>query len=126
MANSIMQAVAAAKAIVAPISPDELKGMVGREDTVIVDVRDPAELADTGKIPGALNVSRGMLEFRACESSPMHDETFSKDKTVVVYCASGGRAALAGKTLIDLGFSDVRSLGALKSWTEAGGEVEPA
>jgi rhodanese-related sulfurtransferase len=65
-----------------------------------------------------------MLEFRADPASPYHDKTFGKDKTIIVYCASGGRSALAGKTLKDLGFSDVRNLGAFKDWADSGGAVD--
>ena len=65
-----------------------------------------------------------MIEFRADPESPFHDPSFDRDRPVIVYCASGGRSALAGKVLLDLGFKDVRNLGGFKDWTEAGGEVE--
>jgi rhodanese-related sulfurtransferase len=65
-----------------------------------------------------------MLEFRADAATPYHNEAFAADKTVVLYCASGGRAALAGKALMALGYQDVRNLGAFKDWVEAGGAVE--
>ena len=81
-------------------------------------------VAQTGIIPGAVHVTRGMLEFRADPQSPLHDPVFSKDRTVVLYCASGGRAALAGKALLDLGYADVRNLGGLGAWTKTGGPVE--
>jgi rhodanese-related sulfurtransferase len=90
----------------------------------VVDLRDSAELAATGKIPGAVNVSRGLIEFRADASHPMHNPAFAQAKTVIVHCASGGRAALAGKTLQEMGYTDVRNLGRLQNWIEAGGEVE--
>ncbi|MFH5927177.1 rhodanese-like domain-containing protein [Roseomonas xinghualingensis] len=75
---------------------------------------------------GALHVPRGFLEFRADPSSPSHDPAFEPGRTVILYCASGGRAALAGKTLRDLGYADVRNLGGFKDWAAAGGEVEQA
>jgi rhodanese-related sulfurtransferase len=65
-----------------------------------------------------------MLELRADSESPYHDKNFAKDKTVILYCASGGRAALAGKALKDLGYERVYNLGGFKDWTEAGGVVE--
>ncbi len=65
-----------------------------------------------------------MLEFRADPGSPYHDKTFAKDKTIILYCASGGRSALAAKTLKDLGFAHVYNVGAFKDWAEQGGEVE--
>ncbi len=124
MSKSIMDVVAEAKAIVPSISPGELKGILGQDGVLIVDVRDAPELTDTGKVQGALNVSRGMLEFRADEATPYHNKAFTKDKTIVLYCASGGRSALAGKALMELGYQDVRNLGAFKDWVEAGGAVE--
>ncbi len=124
MSKSIMDVVAEAKAIVPSISPGELKGILGQDGVLIVDVRDAPELTDTGKVQGALNVSRGMLEFRADEATPYHNKAFAKDKTIVLYCASGGRSALAGKALMELGYQDVRNLGAFKDWVEAGGAVE--
>lgn len=124
MSKSIVDVVAEAKAIVPSISPEDLKGILGQDGVLIVDVRDAPELTDTGKVQGALNVSRGMLEFRADEATPYHNKAFAKDKTIVLYCASGGRAALAGKALMELGYQDVRNLGAFKDWVEAGGAVE--
>ncbi len=124
MSKSIMDIIAEAKAMVRSISPQELMGLMGQGNVLIVDVRDAPELTDTGKVQGALNVSRGMLEFRADEATPYHNKAFAKDKTIILYCASGGRSALAGKALMELGYQDVRSLGAFKDWVEAGGAVE--
>ncbi len=124
MSKSIMELVAEAKAVVPAISRDEAAAMMDRDGVLIVDVRDDAEVADTGKIKGALHASRGMIEFRADETTPFHNQLFSKDKIIIVYCGSGGRAALAGKALMDLGYSDVRNLGAFKDWVEGGGAVE--
>jgi len=77
-----------------------------------------------GKIAGAVHVSRGMLEFRADPDSPAHDKNFAKDKTVILYCASGGRAALAGKLLKDMGYDQVYNAGAFKDWAESGAAVD--
>jgi rhodanese-related sulfurtransferase len=90
----------------------------------VVDVRDAPEVAASGKAAGAVHVSRGMLEFRADPDSPYHDKNFSRDKSVIVYCASGGRSALAGKTLKELGYDKVYNVGGFKDWVEAGGAVE--
>jgi rhodanese-related sulfurtransferase len=78
----------------------------------------------SGKVAGAINVSRGMLEFRADPESPYHDKNFAKDKTLIVYCASGGRSALSGKTLRDLGYERVYNLGGFKDWVESGGAID--
>ena len=124
MSKSIMVFVAEAKGIVPTISPQELKDISGQDHVLVVDVRDAPELLGTGKVPGALNVSRGMLEFRADDTTPFHHEDFSREKTIILYCGTGGRAALCGKALLDLGYQDVRNLGAIKDWIEAGGEIE--
>jgi rhodanese-related sulfurtransferase len=71
-----------------------------------------------------MNVSRGMLEFRADPDSPYHGKAFAKDKTVILYCASGGRSALAAKVLKDMGYSNVYNVGGFKDWVDAGGAVE--
>lgn len=124
MTTTLKEMMSAANADVPRISPAEARDLLGRDDVLFVDVRDAHEVESTGKVAGALHVSRGMLEFRADPDSPYHSEAFGKDKTVIVYCASGGRSALGGKALKDLGYQDVRNLGAFKDWVEAGGEVD--
>jgi rhodanese-related sulfurtransferase len=79
---------------------------------------------NSGKVAGAIHVSRGMLEFRADPESPYYDKNFAKDKTLILYCASGGRSALAGKVLKDMGYDRVYNLGAFKDWAESGAPVE--
>jgi len=88
------------------------------------NVRDAPEVEKSGKVGNALHVSRGMLEFRADPESPYYDKNFAKDKTVILYCASGGRSALAGKVLKDMGYAQVYNLGAFKDWAEGGGPVD--
>ena len=124
MANSLKQLMEAANAAVPRITPAQAKEMIAKGNTLVVDVRDTAEVEKSGKVAGAVNVSRGMLEFRADPESPYHDKSFDKGKTVIVYCASGGRSALSGKVLKDFGFNDVYNLGAFKDWAESGGAVE--
>lgn len=117
MATNVKQMLEAANASVPKITPDEAAGMIEKGNTLILDVRDGPEVAASGKIAGALNVSRGMLEFRADPESPYHDKNFSKAKTVILYCASGGRSALAGKVLKDMGYEKVYNVGGFKDWT---------
>ena len=124
MATTVKEMLAAANAAVPRIGAKEAMELARDPGTLLVDVRDGAEVKAAGKARGALHVSRGLLEFRADPESPSHDPAFDRDRTVVLYCASGGRSALAGKTLKDMGFKDVRNLGAFKDWVEAGGEVE--
>ncbi len=120
---SIMEQVAAAKAAIPAISPKEAAELQAK-GALIVDVRDAPELQVGGKVKGAVHVSRGMLEFKADPKSPYHDPAFDPAKTIILYCASGGRSALSGKALKDLGYTDVRNLGAFKDWAESGGAVE--
>ncbi|MGA7805693.1 rhodanese-like domain-containing protein [Bradyrhizobium sp.] len=124
MSSSVKQMLEAANAAVPKITPAQAREMIGKGNTLVVDVRDAPEVENSGKIAGALHVSRGMLEFRADPDSPFHDNHFAKDKTIILYCASGGRAALAASTLRDLGFGHVYNVGAFKDWVASGGEVE--
>jgi rhodanese-related sulfurtransferase len=124
MSSSVKEMLAAANGAVPTISPQDAKALIERGQALVVDVRDGTEVHATGKVQGARHVSRGMLEFRADPDSPSHDKAFDPNKTVIVYCASGGRAALAGKTLKDMGYKDVRNLGGFKGWADSGGAVE--
>ena len=124
MATSVKQMMETANAAVPRITAAEARDMIAKGNTLVVDVRDAPEVEKSGKLAGAVNVSRGMLEFRADPESPAHDPAFRKDRPIILYCASGGRSALAGKTLVDMGFKDVRNLGGFKDWVSAGGEVE--
>jgi len=125
MPSNVKELLAEANAVVPRLSPAEARGRTGG-NVLIVDVRDPSEVQATGKIKGALNISRGMLEFRADPESPYHNPVFQKDKTVLVYCASGGRSALVGKTLKDFGYGTVYNIGGFKELADAGLETEPA
>ena len=87
-------------------------------------LRDAPEVEKSGKVAGAVHVSRGMLEFRADPESPYYDKNFAKNKTIILYCASGGRSALGGKVLIDMGYGQVYNVGAFKDWAESGGATE--
>jgi rhodanese-related sulfurtransferase len=124
MATSLKQMMEAANAAVPKITPAQAREMIGKGNTLVVDVRDAPEVEKSGKIKGAVHVSRGMLEFRADPDSPYYDKNFAKDKTVILYCASGGRSALAAKALRDLGYNEVYNVGAFKDWAEHGGEIE--
>jgi rhodanese-related sulfurtransferase len=126
MALSVKQLMSEANAAVPKIGVDEARKLVAKEDALLVDVRDGTELARTGKLKGATHVSRGMIEFRADTDAPSHDPQFRKDRPVVLYCASGGRSALAGKVLKDMGYTKVHNLGAFKDAADQGFETEPA
>lgn len=124
MSTSVKQMMEAANAAVPRIAPSDARALIDSGEALVVDVRDAPEVAVSGKVKGAVNVSRGMLEFRADPESPYHDPHFDKSKTVIVYCASGGRSALSGKLLKDMGYEKVLNLGGFKDWAESGGAVE--
>ena len=90
---------------------------------LLLDIRDAAELQQTGRASGSHHIPRGMLEFRADDTLQSHDPELRKDRPIVLYCASGGRAALAGKLLQDMGYEQVYNLGGLVDWVNGGGEV---
>src|SRR5258708_12606220 len=109
MSNSVKDMLSAANSSVPKISPQDAAALIERGQALVVDVRDGLEIQSTGKVQGAKHVARGMLEFRADPESPYYDKAFDRDKTVIVYCASGGRSALAGKTLHAIGSTDTRT-----------------
>jgi rhodanese-related sulfurtransferase len=126
MATTVKQMLEAANAAVPRVTPMQAREMITKGNTLVVDVRDAGEVQKSGRVVGAINVSRGMLEFRADPESPYHDQRFAKEKNVILYCGSGGRAALAGKALKDLGYDRVYNLGAFKDWAESGAAVDNA
>jgi rhodanese-related sulfurtransferase len=124
MAANVKQMMEAANATVSKITPAQASEMIANGNTLVVDVRDAPEVEKSGKVAGAIHVSRGMLEFRADPESSYYDKNFAKDKTIILYCASGLRSALGGKVLQDMGYGQVYNLGAFKDWAESGGAIE--
>ena len=124
MTTGLKQLIDAAHAVVPRISPAQAQDLVASGQAVVIDVRDAPEVEKSGKVTGALHISRGMLEFRADPDSPYHDKSLHKDRPVILYCASGGRSALSGKTLKDLGYAEVYNLGAFKDWVDNGGPID--
>jgi rhodanese-related sulfurtransferase len=124
MTISVKQMMETANAAVPRVTPAQAKEMIAKGNTLVVDVRDAPEVEKSGKVAGAVHISRGMLEFRADPDTPYHDKNFSKDEVVILYCASGGRSALSGKVLKDMGYREVYNLGAFKDWLEGGGAVD--
>ncbi|MBV8197954.1 MAG: rhodanese-like domain-containing protein [Candidatus Eremiobacteraeota bacterium] len=114
MSTNIQQLIAAADAVVPRISADELRAMQQRERVTIVDVREDDEVRESGKIPGAIAIPIGLIEARADRRMPSYDSRLNPEAPVVLYCASGNRAALAGKALVDLRYSRVYNLGGFR------------
>ncbi len=113
----------AANAVVERIDATRAKELIER-GALLLDIRDAPELERTGRAAGAHHIPRGMLEFRADPDLPSHDPELQRDRPVVLHCASGGRAALAGKLLNDMGYAQVYNLGGFSDWVNGGGAVE--
>ena len=124
MVTGSMQLIGEARAEITSISVDRALALAEGGEAVFVDVRERAE-HDAGRVAGAAAAPRGFLEFIADPASPMHDPALASGKTLVVYCASGGRSVLATKTLQDMGIANVVNLsGGFQAWSEAGGPTE--
>jgi rhodanese-related sulfurtransferase len=99
--------------------------LVGRDDTVLVDIRDIREIQREGRIPGAFPCTRGMLEFWIDPASPYHKPIFAEDKKFVFFCAGAMRSALAAQTAQRMGLKPVAHIeGGFSKWKKEGGPVE--
>jgi rhodanese-related sulfurtransferase len=123
MPKTAAEYLTAAKAEVPTISVEEAKKLLGNKEVLFLDVRDGTEVA-LGKVKGALHVQRGLLEFKVDPASPYHVKEITPEKTLITYCASGGRSALAGKTLKEMGYTKVFNLGKFQDWKDGGGQTE--
>jgi rhodanese-related sulfurtransferase len=112
--------VAEARSRVENLTPMEVLAALDG-DTLLVDVREEQERRNDGFIPGDVFAPRGMLEFWADPESAHHRGEFDPERRVILYCASGGRSALAADTLQRLGYGHVAHLdGGLRAWKENG------
>jgi rhodanese-related sulfurtransferase len=115
------QLVADARQQIQQLTPEQLAAELGTDEVVLIDLREPTERAENGTIRGAVNAPRGMLEFYADPSSAYHRPEFDPTRRTILYCASGGRSALAAQTLQELGYANVAHLdGGLKAWIARG------
>jgi rhodanese-related sulfurtransferase len=92
--------------------------------TLFIDVRDSADITSTGTISKCLRIPRGMIEFMADDSSPLHNSELSKDREIILVCGAGGMAALTGKTMVEMGYKNIKNVGAIGDWIKAGGPTE--
>ena len=125
MKKSSRQLVDEAKCQIRSIDAAEALSLLGSENTLFVDLREKGELRREGKIPGAIPVPRGLLEFWVDPDSPYFKQAFAGDHELVLFCAMGWRSALAAKSLSDMGFDKVCDIeGGFAAWRDAGGEVQ--
>ncbi len=124
MKKGFKQMLAEANAAIHTIDVQEALARHNAGGSVFVDVRESQEW-NQGHVAGAVSVPRGLLEFMADPESPMHKPELSGNKPLILYCASGGRSALASKTLKDMGYENVCHIaGGIQAWAAAGGTVE--
>lgn len=115
---------AEANAAIETVSVQDLPYHLDDTEVVLLDVREKVERDREGEIPRSVHVSRGLLEFQADPESPIYNPALKPDTRIIVYCGTGGRSALAAKTLLDMGFKDVASLaGGFSAWKAAEDET---
>ncbi len=123
--NTAKDYLQAANATVPKMEAAEAIAIHAKGEGTFIDVRDSAAIAGSGTIKGAHRVARGMIEFKADPAvEAFYDPIFQKDAALYLICGAGGQAALAGKTLQDMGYTNVTNIGGFPAWKEAGGPVE--
>ena len=110
-------------AVVKKIDFDSALEKHNAKSAVFIDVRDSGDIAKTGTITDALKIQRGLIEFVADEATALYNDALKKDSEIILVCGAGGQAALTGKTLIDMGYTNVSNLGAIGDWEKNGGPI---
>ena len=123
--RSAAQLVGEANEQIETLSPEDGIAVLDDAETVFLDVRETTERQQSPAIKGAIHAPRGFLEFHADPGHPFYKPAIREDKRLVLYCATGGRSALAAKTLNDMGYPRVCHIaGGFGAWTKAGGPTE--
>lgn len=123
--KSAAEMIKEAKQGIENLSPLQAQAEISQGNVTVIDIREPDELKQNGKITGSINAPRGMLEFYADASSPYHKTEFNKEKRIILYCASSGRSALAVKTLKEMGYTNIAHIdGGLNAWRTADLPIE--
>ena len=123
--TSVKSLVDAAEREIETLATDQAIALHGKDDVLLIDIRDIRELQRDGKVPGAFHCPRGMLEFWIDPESPYHKPLFAQDKKYVFFCAGGLRSALAAHTAHKMGLKPVAHVrGGFGAWKKAGGPVE--
>lgn len=119
-AKSLENYLTEARDSITTLNVEQAREQLNASQVTALDVRDKNELIENGAIPGAIHASRGMLEFLADPQSPYHDKRLSPGMKVLVYCASGGRSALAAARLQEMGYDASSMDGGFRAWVDAG------
>lgn len=123
--HGFKQLLAEANAVIESVSVQDLPYLLDDPDVELVDVRETVERESEGHIAGSVHAPRGLLEFHADPESPIYNSALRPDTHLVLYCGTGGRSALAAKTLLDMGYREVSSLaGGVSAWQAAGNRLE--
>ena len=123
--TSVRGLVEAAEREIESLAAKDAIALHGRDDVVLVDLRDIRELQREGRVPGAFHCPRGMLEFWVDPESKYHKRVFAADKRFVFFCAGGQRSALAAQCAQHMGLDPVAHIaGGFGAWKAAGGPVE--
>ncbi len=118
---SVKTLVAAAKSETSLLTPRQAYDQVQAGTAILIDIRDIRELQRDGQVDGAFHAPRGMLEFWADPQSPYHKDVFSQSRSLILFCASSWRSALAAKTLQDMGMTSIFEMdGGFNGWKSAG------
>ena len=112
-----------ANAVVKKIDFDAALQKHNSKSAVFIDVRDSGDIGKTGTITDALKIQRGLIEFVADEATKLYNDALKKDSEIILVCGAGGQAALTGKTLIDMGYTNVSNVGAIGDWEKNGGPI---
>ena len=124
LTRGFKQLLAEANAVIKTVSVQDLDFLLDDDETLLVDVRGTVERETDGVIPGSVHAPRGLLEFQADPDSPNHNAALDPELRLILYCGTGGRSALAAKTLLEMGFGDVASLaGGYSAWRTARDEA---
>lgn len=102
---------------------EETTEIINNQPHVIIDVREESEVQALGLIKNAINIPRGVIEFKLAPNSLHNPITINDDTFILVYCAGGYRSALAAKVLEDIGFKNVFNIGGFGEWLSNGGEI---
>lgn len=123
--RSFADLVGEANAIVPPLPLADAARLLGDDTVLFVDLREPGEIAREGQIPGAYRAPRGLLEFWVDPASPYYRADLDSGRRLVLYCASAWRSALAARSLVEMGMTDVTHIdGGFSAWKNAGHPVE--
>ena len=112
-----------ANAVVRKIEFSEAIEKHKSRSAIFIDVRDSSDIGKTGTIKDALQIQRGLIEFVADEATGLYNKALKKESEIILVCGAGGQAALTGKTLIDMGYTNVSNVGAIGDWEKNGGPM---